>query len=174
MQNFIIKITQENDKMLQHKEIGCFILGTDLSGEFIKQFISIARQNGQLCLILGENSADVYKEYGADGVVLDLSKNANPKKEIKEFKKSNKNALLGVVSRNRRHESMLISEEEPDFIIFKFWKDGFEENLSLLEWYNEFFLIQNAVLPVEDVDLQKIKSDFLILDDMQYNIFVAK
>ena len=174
MQNFIIKITQENYNMLQHKEIGCFILGTDLSENFVKEFIDKAHQNEQLCLIYGENFTGSYKEYGADGVVLDLSKNANPKKEIKEFKKNNKDALLGIITRNRRHESMLISEEEPDFIIFKFWKDGFDENLALLEWYNEFFLIQNAVLPVEDIDLQKIKSDFLILDDIRYNIFVAK
>ena len=125
-------------------------------------------------MICGEDALSLYKISEADGVILDLSKSANPKKEIKEFKKNNKDALLGIITRNRRHESMLISEEEPDFIIFKFWKDGFDENLALLEWYNEFFLIQNAVLPVEDIDLQKIKSDFLILDDIRYNIFVAK
>ena len=35
---------------------------------------------------------------------------------------------------------MIVSEAEPDFVVFKVWKDGFESVRELTDWYNDFFL----------------------------------
>ena len=163
MQNLIINITQENFTLLEKGDIGCFILPENLSKRFKCDFIEKAHKHGALCLLSG---ASEYADYEADGVVLDLSKEEKPQKIIKEFKKKNPKALLGVISRNRRHEAMLISECEPEFIIFKVWADGLDKNRELLQWYAELFLIQSAVWPQEDVDYASLPADFIIKNDV--------
>lgn len=168
MQNIIIRITQENTNLLKDKNIGCFILPDTCSPDFAARFIAEAKQNGQLVLAEGNNALSFYKEFGTDGLILNTVKESNPRKFIENVQAQAKNAVIGAISRNRRHEAMLVSEAEPDFIIFQIWKDGLENNINLIDWYNEFFLIQNAVWPKEDVELSRLKSDFLILDDVKF------
>ena len=167
MQNLIIKITQENTKLTANPKIGCFILSENLSPRFIDEFTSKAHEQSKLVLSSGDNALETYKKHHTDGLILDASKEEKPQNLIKQIKLQAKDAILGVITRNRRHEAMLISECEPDFIIFRFWQDGFSENIELLNWYNDLFLIQNAAFPQEKLDYSLIKSDFLILDDTQ-------
>ena len=169
MQNFIINITQENFEILKDENAACFIISPNLSSSFKQNFISQAKKVGKICLLSGNQAETDYQTYGADGVILDLSKEEHPAKIIKNFKKSSPKALLGVISRNRRHEAMIISECEPEFIIFKVWNDGFDKSAELLEWYNEFFLIQCAVWPMENLEKSDIQSDFVIVDEAQYH-----
>lgn len=168
MQNFIIRITQENTNLLDDEKIGCFILPDTVSAEFTENFITLAHQKEKLVLVSGDNALQLYKQFNPDGLVLNTVKEGNPRKYIEDIRSQAKKAVIGAVSRNRRHEAMLVSEAEPDFIIFQFWKDGLQNNLELLDWYNEFFLIQNAAWPQEDIDTNTIKSDFVILDDTKY------
>lgn len=168
MQNFIVRITQENTNLLNNEKIGCFILPDSVSSDFAQDFIDKARQKGKLVLVSGDNALWFYKQFNPDGLILNTAKQENPRKYIEDIKSQAKKAIIGAIARNRRHEAMLVSEAEPDFIIFQFWKDGFQNNLELLDWYNEFFLIQNAAWPQEEVDINEIKSDFLILDDVKY------
>lgn len=165
MQNLIIRITQENTKLASDGTIGCFILADNLPAEFTVKFTEEAHKHDKLVLTSGSNAIETYRNCKADGLIIDASKEEKPQKLIKQIQAQTKKAILGVISRNRRHEAMLISECEPDFIIFRFWQDGFAENLELLEWYNELFLIQNAVLPMQEIDLNSVHSDFVILDD---------
>ena len=174
MQNFIVRITQENFKLSERAEIGCFILPDTTSPEFAAEFIKRAQAAGKLVLAEGEKALDFYLQYNPDGLILNTAKEANPAKAIKEVRKKVKKAVLGVVTRNRRHEAMIVSECEPDFVIFKFWKDGFESNKELLEWYGELFLIQNAAQIEEDCDFSALNADFIILDDVKYTILLAK
>ena len=174
MQNFIIRITQENTNLIKCAEIGCFILPDTTAPEFAAEFTTEVQKAGKLVLAEGNSAVEFYQKFGTDGLILDTSKEANPVKAIKEVQKQVPKAVLGVVSRNRRHEAMIVSECEPDFVIFKFWKDGFESNKELLEWYAELFLIQNAAQIEEDCDFSAIPADFVILDDVKYTIFVAK
>lgn len=174
MQNFIVRITQENNNLLNRAEIGCFILPDTTAPEFAAVFIKNAQKQGKLVLAEGENALAFYQKYDTDGLILDTSKEANPAKMVKSVQKQTPKAVLGVVSRNRRHEAMLVSECEPDFLIFKFWKDGFESNKELLEWYAELFLIQNAAQIEEDFDFSTLPADFVILSDVQYTILLAK
>ena len=174
MQNLIINITQENTNLLNDSQLGCFILSDSLPQSFITNFYSKAQAAKKLVLLSGEKAADLYLQNLGDGLIIDTSKNENPAKQIKEVKAKCKKALLGVICRNRRHEAMLVSECEPDFIIFRIWKDGLDNNIELLKWYSDFFLIQNAVLPKDNIDTSNLPADFVILNDTDYTIFVAK
>ena len=57
------------------------------------------------------------------------------------------------------------SECEPDFVAFKVWADGFNKSKELLEWYADLFLIQSAVMPMDDCDISAIPADFAIKND---------
>lgn len=174
MQNLIIKITQENTDLIADSKLQCFILPDSLPQSFIADFCAKAEADEKLVLISGENAADLYLQKLGDGLIIDTSKDENPAEKIKEIKAKCKKALLGAICRNRRHEAMLVSECEPDFIIFRFWKDGFAANAELLKWYGEFFLIQSAVMPEDEADVSNLPADFVILSDTSYKIFVAK
>ncbi len=174
MQKLIIRITQENTKLIADSNLQCFILPDSLPQNFIADFCAKAKTAEKLVLLSGEKAADLYLQKLGDGLIIDTSKDENPAKHIKEIKAKCKKSLLGVICRNRRHEAMLVSECEPDFIIFRFWKDGFAANAELLKWYSEFFLIQSAVMPEDEVDTSNLSADFLILSDDAYTIFVAK
>ena len=64
---------------------------------------------------------------------------------------------------------MLVSECEPDFVAFKVWRDGIEQTRELLEWYNEFFLIQSAAqIEDDEVNIAKLTADFVIIDDVKF------
>ena len=174
MQKLIIRITQENTKLIADSNLQCFILPDSLPQSFIADFCAKAKTAEKLVLLSGEKAADLYLQKLGDGLIVDTSKDENPAKHIKEIKEKCKKSLLGVICRNRRHEAMLVSECEPDFIIFRFWKDGFAANSELLKWYSEFFLIQSAVQPEDEVDTSNLSADFVILSDTAYTIFVAK
>lgn len=174
MQNFIIRITQENTELLNDEKIGCFILPDSVSSEFAESFINQARQKNKLVLADGDNALAFYQKFNPDGFILNTVKQENPRKFIENIRKQAKKAIIGAISRNRRHEAMLVSEAEPDFIIFQFWKDGLSNNIELLEWYNEFFLIQNAAWPQDEMDTTLIKSDFVIINDTEYQSLSQK
>ena len=114
-------------------------------------------------LFCGENAVNQAKVYGADGVVLDLGAEEVKDKLEAVRKTLGKGGIVGLFTRNRRHESMLVSEAEPDFVIFKVWKDGFEGVKELTDWYADFFLIQSAAWVMEDgVKVEQLRTDFVI------------
>ena len=168
MQNFIIRITQENTNLLSDEKIGCFIISDTAEPQFAERFIKEAGQKGKLVLADGDNALQFYQKFNPDGLILNTTREENPRKFIENIRGQAKKAIIGAISRNRRHEAMLVSEAEPDFIIFQLWAEGLENNLELIDWYNEFFLIQNAVWPKENVNISAVKSDFVILEDREY------
>lgn len=100
---------------------------------------------------------------GADGVILDLGVEGLKEKMAAVRKELGKSGVVGLFTRNRRHESMIVSEVEPDFVVFKVWKDGFESVRELTDWYNDFFLIQSAAWIMEDgVPTEELRTDFVI------------
>lgn len=164
MQKIILKITRENFDFLNDERFECFILAEDLSADFKKEFTVRATQKNKLTL--GISVADCL-DFNFDGVVLDLSKSEYIARDYQDLTKNLKRKIVGVVTRNRRHEAMLVSECEPDFVIFKAWQDGIEKMRELTSWYNEMFLIQSALLPQEEMDYESFETDFLILDDVK-------
>ena len=45
MQNLIIRITQENTKLIEDEKIGCFILGETLTPQFAEEFTKKAKHS---------------------------------------------------------------------------------------------------------------------------------
>ena len=172
MQKFIIKISEPDDSLLNNPECECFILSSALPQEFMLKFIDEAKVKDKIVLT---ESAKLCTQLNADGVLLDLSKSENVAADYQEQTAGLKRKFIGVISRNRRHEAMLVSECEPDFIAFRAWKDGADKVKELTDWYEEFFLIQAALIPVDDdLDLSAFKTDYIISDNTKYKIFVAK
>ena len=173
MQKFIITITEENDELIQDSAIECYLLTSSLSKKFMSDFAKKAAQAQKLVLV--QNAPALSKELGLDGFVLDVSHSEKIKAEFEKAKKAaGSDKVSGLIVRNRRHEAMIASECEPDFIIFQAWKEGLEHTQELVSWYSELFLIQSAILCEEDVDFEKINADIVILNDKSYKIFVAK
>ncbi|MEE6207362.1 MAG: hypothetical protein VZR95_04840 [Alphaproteobacteria bacterium] len=170
MQNLIIRITQENTKIIDDDKIGCFILPDTTSDAFAVKFVEAAAQKGKLVLTCGNNALSAYQKWHTDGLIIDTSKEEKPQKSVKQVQAQAKKAIIGVVTRNRRHEAMLVSECEPDFVIFRLWKDGLAENRELIEWYSELFLIQCAAQPEEPCDYTDLPVDFIISDDTYYRV----
>ena len=166
MQNFIIKLTQKNINLLENKDVGCYIISSEMTDNMIKQAVEKVHSLNKLILVSGDNAEDLYQKYQTDGFILDCSTANSPAKIVKAARKNAPQAIIGVISRNRRHEAMLISECEPDFIIFRLWYEGLEKNLELLQWYSDLFLIQCAALPEEEIPLKNISADFIILSDI--------
>lgn len=146
MQKIIIKI---EDEKLPVPEAECYIISADIKRCEDKIYLT--------------ESVELCNKLNLDGVIIDLSKSENIKKDYAEIKSQLKDKIIGIISRNRRHEAMLISEQEPDFIAFRAWQDGFDKVQELVSWYNEFFLIQSAVIIEDDVDYKIFQSDMVIL-----------
>ena len=176
MQKFIIRVTEENTSLIGDSAAECFLLDSAMDKEFNRRFAAEANQAGKLVLSGGEQGAELCKELELDGVIADMSKNEKPKAEFQFLRNFlGKNAVIGAITRNRRHEAMVISEFEPDFLIFQGWNDGIDQVRELVAWYNELFLIQSAVLcREENVGFQSFDCDIVILSDREYTIFVAK
>ncbi|MDR1025930.1 MAG: hypothetical protein LBL47_00890 [Lactobacillus sp.] len=171
MNKFIIKITTEDDTLLKDSSIECVILPDSFSKDFYKK----ASLSEKIILVKGENAIEVCKENNLDGITCDLSKSEQIKKDVADIRSRLGDKILGLITRSRRHEAMLVSEQEPDFVIFKVWKDGIENIEELLGWYNDFFLIQSAALiEDDDININNLRVDIVILKDTQYKKFVAK
>lgn len=163
MQKIILKITSEHFEPVNDDRFQCFILDDPLSSHFKQEFAVLAKKKNKI--VLGFSLSDCLA-YSLDGLIIDLSKSEKIAQDYKRQTKDLKNKFIGVICRNRRHEAMLVSECEPDFLIFKAWNDGIEKIKELTSWYAEMFLIQSALLPMENIDYKSFETDFVILDDV--------
>lgn len=159
----IIKYINQNNQITNH-DFECYILDTSLDKDYITEFVNKASSLNKIVLFMGNNEIEYANFFSASGVVLDFSNKEKFPKDLGAIKKLlPKNSIIGLISRNRRHEAMLTSELEPDFIIFNAWNDGLNKTIELLDWYNDFFIIQSAVfLKEETIDTSQINSDFII------------
>lgn len=166
MQKFIIKLNKNNLHLMQNPRAECFLLPEESSAAFVQKSV-MAAQNADK-LLLGANRQMCVK-HNLDGFIADFSKSENIAKDYAELTKGLKGKIIGGICRNRRHEAMILSECEPDFIVFRAWRDGAEKVRELCDWYNEFFLIQSALLPMdEDVDCSTFKTDFVIVNSDKF------
>ena len=156
-------IYQKTPNLPQTLEAECYILDTSLDKDFLTTFINLSTQEDKIILFYGDNAVELAQYYKANGIIIDQTLTTPPLKDLTPIRKSlGKNSVIGLITRNRRHETMLTAELEPDFIIFKAWNDGLDKTTELLNWYNDFFLIQSAVFPLEDINTNNISADFII------------
>ena len=163
MQKNIIRIDSACEKTLSDLTAECYVLNVGVAEDFCRKFIDKATQNDKIVLFYGENAVTYAKKYNADGVIIDIGAEGLKDKMPKLRQELGLDKFVGLFTRNRRHEAMLVSEAEPDFIVFKVWKDGFENIKELTDWYVDFFLIQSAAWIVDnDVDCSLLNTDFII------------
>ena len=164
MQKNIIRIEKKDEELLKNLTAECYALDTAIDGDFCQKFIDKALKNEKIVLFYGENAVTLAKKYNADGVIMDIGAEGLKDKMPNLRKELGKDKFIGLFTRPRRHEAMLVSEAEPDFIIFKVWKDGFDNIKELTDWYADFFLIQSAAWIVDkDVDYSTLATDFVIV-----------
>lgn len=163
MQKFIAQIEEEKPEFLENMTEECYLLNTALEVTFCRQFVHQAQLKNALVLFYGDDAVEIAARFGADGVMLDLGADGLKEKMITVRKALGVNSVVGLITRNRRHESMVVSEAEPDFVVFKVWRDGIEKLQELTEWYNDFFLIQSAAWVMDDnVDATQLATDIVI------------
>ena len=165
MQKNITKIDVVDYKILEKMNDECFILNTSLDDEFCRKFVEKANLEDKIVLFYGDDAIAKNKTFDADGVILDLGAE-HLKERMQDVRKQlGKRKFVGLFTRSRRHESMLVSEVEPDFVIFKVYRDGFDNIKELTDWYNDFFIIQSASWVMEEIDesvLKSLNTDFII------------
>ena len=163
MQKFIVRVESEEKRFSDKMEGECYALSAALDEEYCREFVEKAAAESRIVLFYGEGAVKTAVHLGADGVILDLGVEGLKEKMAAVRKELGKSGVVGLFTRNRRHESMIVSEAEPDFVVFKVWKDGFESVRELTDWYNDFFLIQSAAWIMEDgVPSEELRTDFVI------------
>lgn len=163
MQKFIVRVESEEKRFSDKMEGECYALNAALDEEYCREFVEKAAAESRIVLFYGEGAVKTAVHLGADGVILDLGAEGLKEKMAAVRKELGKSGVVGLFTRNRRHESMIVSEAEPDFVVFKVWKDGFESVRELIDWYNDFFLIQSAAWTMEDgVPVEELRTDFVI------------
>lgn len=163
----IIRIDEKKDVDLSNGQAECYVLLSELDKDFCLHFIQEAAKFDKIVLFYGEKAVRCCIDYAADGVVVDLGEDDINEKMAELRQKLGKGKFIGLFTRNRKHESMLVSELEPDFIVFRVWKDGFDKVKELTDWYNEFFLIQSAAWIMDkDVDITVLQTDFVVTENL--------
>ena len=163
MQKFIVRVESEEKRFSDKMDGGCYALNAALDEEYCREFVEKAAAESRIVLFYGEGAVKTAVHLGADGVILDLGVEGLKEKMAAVRKELGKSGVVGLFTRNRRHESMIVSEAEPDFVVFKVWKDGFESVRELTDWYNDFFLIQSAAWIMEDgVPTEELRTDFVL------------
>ncbi len=164
MQKIIVKVDEVCPALLDGKLAEqCYVVSTEVDEDYCRRLAEKTAAEDKLMLLYGENAVVRARTLGADGVVLDLGAEGLKEKIAAVRRALGKNGVVGLVTRNRRHESMIVSEAEPDFVVFRVWKEGFDKIKELTDWYNDFFLIQSAAWIMEEgVPAEELRTDFVI------------
>ena len=117
------------------------------------------------------------QKYKCDGVVIEINDESSYKKQILPIRdKLGSKKIIGVIIPLLRHAAMIVGETEPEFVSFRVDSiSDIERAEKLIEWYNELFLIQSAVVgQVASSSLADLGTDFVMISPKNYKILVAK
>jgi len=172
MQKFIVDLKSEDITLIENNNLECFVVDSSLDEETISLIHQKVISQNKILLIKGNDACLACKKYNCDGVLIDFSASEHCAKDVNFARKQIGDKILGIISRNRRHEAMLISECEPDFVVFKAWEQGLEKVKELVSWYNEMFLIQSAVVLEDSIkDIKDFDCDIIIGKSSDYKNF---
>lgn len=169
MPKLILKINAQTDEVYTHPDICCYLLNTALPETYIKNF----DRRGALLLLGGDNAAGLCKSLNADGVVVDIDSSLPVKKQVASARAQlGSGKVFGAVIEPSRHQAMLVSETEPDFVAFRFGANEASRALPVVRWYNELFLIQSALdMSGGFGEWESFAPDFLIINSSDYKDF---
>lgn len=169
MPKIILKINHISDTVFDDENICCYLIDTAVGQEFISKF----DPHGRLFLLCGDQAAACCMSPQIDGMVAELDLTQPIKIQVNKIRAAiGTKKVLGTVICPRRHEAMLVSETEPDFVAFKFTPEESTKAHEVISWYNELFLIQSA-LDMETVlsDAASYDTDFIIINSRDYKDF---
>ena len=163
MPQIILKINDSEDKVYDSENICCYIVTKDVFQSKLQEIT----QTGKPLLIM--NEVDI----ASSGTVLELDSSKPIKSQIRPIRdKIGTKKILGAIIEPSRHEAMLASETEPEFVAFRIRADNLSKAKEVVTWYNDLFLIQSAAdLSIEKVDIKDIDVDFIIINSCDYNDF---
>lgn len=168
MPKFIIKIEEKDTDFINNDDICCYIADEKSN----KKVLAAAKASDKL--VLGAN-IDFTGNEELDGVMIRHPVDEKFAKFIKPLQKQLKNKFIGIYCNPSRHEAMIASEAEPDFVAFDVREENEAEALEVMSWYAELFLIQSAVTYFEKIDEKMLNfADFVILNTSEYKILVDK
>ena len=158
MQRFMLKIEHQDDVKLDNEQICCYLVDENT--------VSYVEKTDKLVLSYGENAGALCKKDNLDGVVCELDDSQSLKKQVTDLRTLiGKNKFLGIISPLTRHDAMLVSECEPDFIAFRATNEQKDEAIDLINWYNDFFLIQAAIVVDDKIeDCKVFDTEFVLLN----------
>ena len=168
MPKFIIKIEEKDNELLNNDDICCYFADEKSN----KKVLALAKTSDKL--VLGEG-VEFCLEAELDGVLIRHQVDEKFAKYIKPIQKQLKKQSMGIYCQPSRHEAMIASEAEPDFVIFDVNENNQKEALEVMPWYSELFLIQSAVSYFDKIDEKLLNfADFIILNTSTYKILVDK
>lgn len=172
MPKFIIKISNPGTQISPSDDICCFVLPVSLGEAAIAAFNS----GDKMVLLEGNGAPELCKKLNLDGVLLEVSPEKPVKKQVLPARDIiGKKKVLGAVIIPSRHQAMLVSETEPEFVAFRFDETQRDSALDVIQWYNELFLIQSAVdFSTQLQEFAAFDTDFVIISAQDYKILVAK
>ena len=168
MPQIILKINNEKDKIYEADDICCYIASTSLSNSILDKII----KTNKLLLWQGEKAEDKIENTG-NGIVISTNSREPIKAQLKSIRKQLKRPkILGAIIEPSRHEAMLASEIEPEFVAIRIRQENIAKAKEIIAWYNELFLIQIAA------DMSEYKGskddfdvDFVIINSQDYANF---
>lgn len=172
MPKFIIKISSPDKTLVNNQDICCYLADESSAPEALQAAIS----SDKLVLATGEDAINFCLKKNLDGVLTSHLVDEKYGKYIKSLQKElGGRKFWGAEINPSRHEAMIASEEEPEFVAFRVTKDSEAIAAEILDWYGELFLIQSALFYSSEISQELLeKTDFLILNTDEYKILVDK
>ncbi len=162
MPKIILKINSAADRIVDSEKICCYLAEASLPEEVFTK----CRETGKMVLLCGQAAAVQCQKFDLDGIVIEPDPAQPLKAQIKKDQALLKHGkVLGVIIPPRRHEAMLASETEPDFVAFRLGMAEVQTAAEVIAWYNDLFLIQSALdLSKGPQDISGIETDFVIIN----------
>ena len=163
MPQIILKINSSDDKIYTSDNICCYLIGEDVSLDKIAEVTSVGKP------VLMQDTTNAI----TDGCVVNVDSSLPVKSQLRPIReKIGSKKILGVIIEPSRHEAMLASEVEPEFVAFRLTRENLADAVEVIDWYNDLFLIQSAAdLSVEKIDVKGIDIDFIIINSQDYDDF---
>lgn len=171
MPKFILKINADDAVLINNEDICCYLADEKSNPEIV----NAAQASDKLLLAVGENAAADCTERNLDGALIIHEVDDKFAKFIKPLQKQLSKKFFAVSCAPTRHQAMIASEIEPDFVAFKIALDKQAEAKEVLRWYAELFLVQSALFYDPQLDEEVLNlTDFIILNAADYKILVDK
>lgn len=172
MPKFILKISAADTALIDNADICCYLADENSA----PSVVDAAVKSDKLVLACGSAAADFCLKRELDGVLTENAVDEKYAKYVKQLQKQIGAAKFwGAVINASRHEAMLASEAEPQFVAFRVGADEASAAVGVLDWYGELFLIQSALVYDKNLPSELLKkTDFLILNTEDYKILVDK